>query len=133
VVRAADALLETCTDRQVAAQLNEMGHRNWKGQAFTHKKVMLIRSAYNLKGRFQRLRERGMMTGDEIAKQLGVCTTTVHQWGRDGLLRRHLYGNDCRCLYEPVGDVVVIKGAGGRYGSRPPAFIAAPSTGQGAI
>jgi DNA invertase Pin-like site-specific DNA recombinase len=133
VVRAVDELLETCTDRQVAARLNEQSYRNWKGQAFTLKKIMLIRRAYHLKSRFERLRECGMLTGDELAKQLGVCTTTVHQWGRAGLLRRHLYGNNYRCLYEPVSDVVVIKGAGGRYGSRRPALIAAPSTGQGAI
>jgi hypothetical protein len=133
VIRAVDELLETCTDREVAARLNDMGYRNWKGQAFTLKKVMLVRRAYHLKSRFERLRERGMLTGDELARQLGVCTTTVHQWGRAGLLRRHLYGNNYRCLYEPVRDVVVIKGAGGRYGSRSPALIAAPSTGQGAI
>jgi DNA invertase Pin-like site-specific DNA recombinase len=133
VVRAVDELLETCTDRQAAARLNELGNRNWKGQAFTLKKVELIRRTYRLKSRFERLRERGMLTGHELAKQLDVCTTTVHQWGRAGLLRRHLYGNNHRCLYEPVRDVVVIKGAGGRYASRPPALIAAPSTGQGAI
>jgi Recombinase/Recombinase zinc beta ribbon domain len=133
VVRRVDELLETCTDRQVAAQLDEQGYRNWRGQTFTIKKVILIRRAYRLKSRFQRLRERGMLTGDELAKQLRVCITTVHHWGRAGLLRRHLYGNNHRCLYEPVGDVTVIKGAGGHYGSRPPKFIAASSTTQGAI
>jgi hypothetical protein len=56
VVRAVDELLETCTDRQVAARLNELGHRNWKGQAFTLKKVELIRRTYRLKSRFERLR-----------------------------------------------------------------------------
>jgi DNA invertase Pin-like site-specific DNA recombinase len=133
VVRAVDELLETCTDRQAAARLNELGHRNWKGQAFTLKKIELIRRAYHLKSRFERLRERGMLTGDELAKLLGVCTTTVHQWGRAGLLRRHLYGNNCRCLYEPITNVAVVKGSGGRYGGKPPSFIVAPSTGQGAI
>lgn len=133
VIRAVDELLETCTDRQVAEQLNERGYRNWRAQTFTAKKVIVIRRAYQLKSRFERLRERGMLTGNELARQLGVCTTTIHEWGRMGLLRRHLYGNNYRCLYEPVGDVVVIKGVGGRYGSKPPALITAPSTTQGAI
>jgi hypothetical protein len=132
VVRAVDDLLETCTDRQVAARLNELGHRNWKDHAFTLKKVELIRRAYHLKSRFERLRERGMLTGDELAKQLGVCTTTVHQWGRAGLLKRHLYGNNYRCLYEPIANVVVVKGSGGRYGGKRPSFIVAPSPAQGA-
>jgi len=108
VVCTVDELLETCTDRQVAARLNELGYRNWKGQTLTVKKVTVIRMAYRLRSRFERLRGRGMLTGDELAKQLGVCTTTVHQWGRAGLLRRQLYGNNHRCLYEPIDDVVVI-------------------------
>jgi DNA invertase Pin-like site-specific DNA recombinase len=133
VVQTVDELLETCTDRQVAARLNELGYRNWQGQSFTFKKVIVLRNAYHLKSRFERLRERGMRTGDELAKQLDVCTTTIHQWGRQGLLRRHLYGNNHRCLYEPVGEVLVAKGAGGRYGCRPPSLIAVSSTTQGAI
>jgi hypothetical protein len=48
--------------------------------------------AYRLKSRFERLRGRGMLTGDEVAKKIGVCATTVHEWGRAGLLKRHLYG-----------------------------------------
>ena len=133
VVRTVDELLETCTDRQVAARLNELGYRNWRGQSFTAKKIIVIRMAYRLKSRFERLRGRGMPTGDEIAKKIGVCATTVHEWGRTGLLKRHLYGNNHRSLYEPIDNVVVIKGAGGRYGGRPPSLIAAPSTTQGAI
>ena len=66
-----------------------------------------------------------MLSGDELASQLGICTTTIHQWGRAGLLKRHLYGNSC-CLYEPVANVVVVKGAGGRNVSKQPFFITAP-------
>lgn len=124
VVQTVDELLETCTDRQVAARLNEQGYKNWKGQPFTYTKVSLVRRVYKLKSRFERLRERGMLTGDELARQLGVCTTSIHDWGRAGLLQRHLYGNNHRCLYEPLGEVALIRGAGGRYGSRPPQFIA---------
>jgi DNA invertase Pin-like site-specific DNA recombinase len=125
VVHAVDQLLETCTDRQVATRLNELGHANWKRQPFTATKVSLLRRVYKLKSRFERLRERGMLTGDELARQLGVSTTTIHDWGRAGLLRRHLYGNNHRCLYEPLGDVTLIRGVGGRFGSRPVQFIAA--------
>jgi len=123
VVQTIDRLLETCTDRQVAARLNELGYTNYKGQPFTYKKVGMVRYTYKLKSPFQRLRERGMLTGVELAKQLAVSTASIHHWGRAGYLRRHLYGNNDRCLYEPVGDVVVVKGSGGRYGSKPPQFI----------
>ena len=133
VVKLIDELLETSTDRQVAARLNELGHRNWRGESFSPKKVIVVRSAYKLRSRFERLRLRGMLTGEEMARQLGVSTTTIHELGRQGVLTRHLYGNNHRCLYEPPGSGQLIRGAGGRYGGRPAQFIPAQSTTQGAI
>jgi DNA-binding XRE family transcriptional regulator len=125
VVELINELLETSTDRQIAARLNELGHCNWRGEGFTMKKVILVRQTYSLKSRFERLRERGMLTGEEVAEQLGVSTTTVHQLGRQGVLARHLYGNNYRCLYEPPGDVRLVKGAGSRSGGRPPQLMPA--------
>jgi DNA invertase Pin-like site-specific DNA recombinase len=128
VVKLIDELLETSTDAQVAERLNELGHRNWRGESFSPKKVIVVRAAYKLRSRFERLRQRGMLTGDEMAQQLGVSTTTIHELGRQGLLVRHLYGNNHRCLYEPPRGGQLIRGAGGRHGGRPARFIAAPST-----
>jgi DNA invertase Pin-like site-specific DNA recombinase len=133
VVALIDELLETATDRQIAARLNELGHRNWRGEPFTMKKVILVRRAYALNSRFERLRKRGMLTGEEVAKQLGVSSTTVHQLGRQGILKRHLYGNTHRCLYEPPGNVKLVKGAGSRYGGRPSRLITAQPATQGAL
>lgn len=128
VVKLIDDLLETSTDTQVAARLNELGHRNWRGEAFSPKKVIVVRAAYKLRSRFERLRQRGMLTGEEMAQALGVSATTVHELGRQGVLARHLYGNNHRCLYEPPRGGQLIRGAGGRYGGRPARFIAAQPT-----
>jgi hypothetical protein len=133
VVQLIDELLETMTDKQIAVRLNELGHRNWRGDTFTMKKVILVRGTYDLKSRFQRLRERGLLTGEELARQFGVSSTTVHQLGRAGLLQRQLYGNNHRCLYEPPGDVKLIKGVPSRAGSRPPRLIAVQPSERGAI
>ena len=132
VVALIDELLETLTDRHIAVRLNELGHRNWRGEPFTMKKVMLVRQSYGLKSRFQRLRERGMLTGEEVARLLGTCVTTVHQLGRRGLLARHRYGNNHRCLYEPPTNLSLQKGAGGRYRPRPAQLIPVQPTEQGA-
>ena len=132
VVALIDSLLETDTDKQVAVKLNEIGHRNYRGEPFTMKKVILVRDTYQLKSRFQRLRDSGMLTGVEVAAQLGVSTTTVHHLGRQGVLARHLYGNNHRCLYEPPGNVRLVQGAGSRYGGRPPRLVAAQPSEQGA-
>jgi DNA invertase Pin-like site-specific DNA recombinase len=133
LVKLIDELLETSTDKQVAAKLNELGYRTWQGHSFTMKKVIVVRRAYQLRSRFERLRQRGMLTGEEIAQQLGVSSTTVHQLGRKGVLKRHLYGNNCRCLYEPTNGGQLIHGVGGRYGSQAARFIAAQPSTQGAI
>jgi hypothetical protein len=127
VVDALDRLLETYTDREAAVALNDMGYRNWQGQSFTAKKVSLVRRTYGLKSRRERLRARGLLTGVEMARRLGVSTTTVHALGRAGRLRRHLYGSPVRCLYEPVEDLIFVKGSGGRH-PKAPTFIAAPSS-----
>jgi DNA invertase Pin-like site-specific DNA recombinase len=132
VVQLIDELLQTCTDVEVAHRLNQLGHRNWRGDSFTHKKVRLVRIAYGLKSRFHRLRERGMLTSGELARRFGVCPTTVNHLGQQGILKRHTYDSDHRYLYEPPGDVTFVKGAGSRYGGRPPQLIPVPPTAQGA-
>lgn len=133
VVQMIGELLETCTDGEVAQRLNELGHRNWRGEVFTTKKVTLVRITYGLKSRFQRLRERGMLTSGELARRFGVCPTTVNHLGRQGILKRHAYDSDHRYLYEPPGDVTLVKGAGSRYGGRPPQLTPVPPTAQGAL
>lgn len=133
VVGKVDELLDSCTDEEVAERLNALGHKNWRSEPFTLKKVLAIRNAYQLKSRFERLRARGMLSANELAAQLGVCPTTIYHWGHEGLLHEHRYGNEHRCLYEPLGNVTIIKGQGGRYRPTPPIFMTLPTTEQGAI
>ncbi len=133
VVLKIDEWLETCSDREVAEKLNALGYHNWKGEPFTPKKVLSIRTAYRLKSRYRRLRERGMLTASEIGKQIGACTESVYHWGRTGVLREHYYGEGHRCLFEPLGSLVLIKGQGGRYKPTQPTLINPQSTTQGAI
>ena len=129
VVQILDRLLDTCTDREAAARLNQLGHCNWQGQTFTVKKVSLVRRTYGLRSRYQRLRARGLLTAQELAEQLNVSTTTVHTWGRQGLLERELYGNTKRCLYAPPSGMIPAKGHGGRR-PKPPTLINVPSSAQ---
>lgn len=133
VVLKIDEWLETCSDREVAEKLNALGYHNWKGEPFTPKKVLSIRTAYRLKSRYRRLRERGMLTASELGKQIGACTESVYHWGRTGVLREHYYGEGHRCLFEPLGSLVLSKGQGGRYKPTQPTLINPQSTTQGAI
>jgi DNA invertase Pin-like site-specific DNA recombinase len=129
VVQTLDRLLDTCTDREAAARLNELGHRNWRGQTFTEKKVSLVRRTYGLRSRHQRLRVRGLLTAQELAEKLNVSTTTIHTWGRQGILQRELYGNAKRCLYAPPSGMIPAKGHGGRN-PKPPTLFNVQSSAQ---
>jgi DNA invertase Pin-like site-specific DNA recombinase len=133
VIHKLDQLLDTCSDREAAAQLNALGHRNWKGEPFTTRRTRYVRLSYGLKSRFDRLRERGFLTGEEMARQLGVCVSQVHLLGRAGVLPRQLSGNEERCLYAPLNGAVLVNGRGGRHRSKRPTLIPAPSSKQEAI
>jgi DNA invertase Pin-like site-specific DNA recombinase len=131
IVAEIDHLLDHHCDREIAEILNRNGHRTWQNQPFTLKKVAWTRAAYGLQSHFSRLRAKGYLTAEEMASKLGVSVTTVHDWERQGLLRKYPYGADQRSLYEPLEDTTITKGYGGR-GAKPPSFIFLGS-GQGAI
>jgi hypothetical protein len=65
--------------------------------------VRNIRRAYRLKSRYTRLRRAGMLTLKQIARQLKICTSTVNDWRRCGLLKAHAYNDKNQYLYEPLG------------------------------
>ena len=130
VVARLDQLLDDYSDREAALQLNAEGHRNWKQEPFTAKKVVVVRQAYGLKSRFQRLRARGFLKAEELAEPLGVCATTLYQWARAGLLETARYGNGQRCLFAPLATgETVVKGQGCKT-PRPPQRMTLPSTPQ---
>ncbi|MHC4406216.1 MAG: recombinase family protein [Planctomycetota bacterium] len=96
-----DRLLDDYTDAQIAQILNERGFRSGCGQTFCSRIVARLRREHTLKSRHDRLREAGMLTLDEMATLLGVCTRTVHKWRKNGLLRAHTCNDKNECLYEP--------------------------------
>ncbi|MDP2949663.1 MAG: recombinase family protein [Chloroflexota bacterium] len=110
VVQEIDRLLDGYTDGQIAILLNQQGLRSGEGKPFHRLLVANIRRDYGLRDRFTRLRARGMLTQEEMAAQLGVCTATVKKWRRGGLLPAHHYDDKGGCLYEPPGERPPIKG-----------------------
>jgi hypothetical protein len=63
-----DRLLEDHTDGEVAQILNERGVLSGTGRRFGGRRVRVIRRAYELRSRKARLRARGLLTLDEIAR-----------------------------------------------------------------
>jgi hypothetical protein len=120
VIEEIDRLLNECTDEEIATHLNRNGFTSGKWGSFTTRAVARLRSQYQLKSRYDRLREAGMLTQGEIAKALGVTSNTIHRWRRHGLLIAHPYNTKNECLYEPPGDDRPMKQQGVRLSDRRP-------------
>ena len=113
-----DRLLDHHTESQIAVMLNQRGLHSGEGKPFHSRLVARIRRTHGLKPRYDRLRETGMYTVEEMATLLRTCTATVKQWGHHGLLRRHLYSDKNEHLYEPPGDVPPTKCQGTKLSDR---------------
>lgn len=109
IVTEIDRLLEDHTDGEIVAILSGRGLQPGNAKAFNCRIVGKIRRAYGLDDRFTRLRRRGLLTGEEIARCLDVHPSTIKTWRRAGLLRLHIYNDKGSCLYEPPGDDAPVK------------------------
>ena len=88
------------------------------GASFHPQRVARLARTYRLKPRYDRLRERGMLTQQEMAQALQVTPTTVKIWLRRGLLRGHAYSDKNESLYEPPGDGAPRKTPGAKLSLR---------------
>ncbi len=120
VVAQIDNLLDSHTDAEIAALLNESGLRTGHGVVFRPQRVQAIRKEYRLASRYKRLRVRGLLTVSEAAAMLDVSTHTVKQWRRHGLLRAYRYNDKNEWLYEPPGDQPPVKQQGRKFTKRTP-------------
>jgi DNA-binding transcriptional regulator YiaG len=107
-----DRLLGHHTHQEIAVLLNQRGLRSGKGQAFTARYIARIQREYALKSRYNRLREAGLLTQQEMAQALGVTPATIRIWRAHGLLSGHAYTNKGDYLYAPPGKNAPIKAQG---------------------
>jgi len=100
VVQEVDRLLDKHSEDQIAEILDQRGFITGTGAAFTALAVDRIRRAYGLASRYDRLRQAGMLTLEEIGERLGICRQSVLVWRRQGLLRGHSYSRRGDYLFE---------------------------------
>ena len=107
-VAALDQLLNTRTDEAAARELNRMGHKNWKGEPYTAKRLRNTRRVHGLPSyrerEKKRLRDEGFSTAAEVAEQLGLTPGTVRALGRaknDPRIERGIITTEGRryCMY----------------------------------
>ena len=117
-VQMVDNLLNEHTDEQVAVILNDRDLHPGKGGAFRGRLVGNIRRAYGLKSHYDRLREAGMLTAQEMACRLAVDKKTVMEWRQAGLLRGYLSNDREVYLFEPPGPDAPTKRMGQKLSKR---------------
>jgi hypothetical protein len=114
-VQLVDQLLDHHIYSQIADLLNERGSRpggsarqGHEEDCFTAKRVAYLVHAYGLRSRFDRLRDRGMLTKKEMADRLDICEETLVRWARHGIVKTHAY-NGHAFLYEDPGPSPPVK------------------------
>jgi DNA invertase Pin-like site-specific DNA recombinase len=108
LVSAIDRLVDHHGDGEIAAILTERGFRTGGGLPLNAERVRTIQRRYGLKNRYERLREKGLLTMEEVADQLGIFVGTARVWQKNGLLIRHKYTKN-KFLYEPPADVGIYR------------------------
>jgi DNA invertase Pin-like site-specific DNA recombinase len=101
IVKEIDALLEHHTEAQIAASLNRRGWLSGGGKAFTVGIIAQLRRYHRLKSRFERLRDKGMLTVPEVAARIHCKPDAVKYWRQQGLLEGTRFNEKQEYLYQP--------------------------------
>lgn len=115
IVNLVDKLLDDHIYEEIAELLNKQGlhpggsaRRGKQGARFTALRVGYLVHEYELRSRYDRLRDRGLLTKEEMAARLGIHVQTLVRWADHGIVVRHAY-NGHAFLYEPPGPNPPIK------------------------
>jgi len=106
IVELVNKLLDDHIYSEIADILNQQGLRpggsarpGHSSTRFTALRVAYLVHRYALRSRYERLRDRGMLTAAEAAARLCIHEATVIRWAEYGLITRHAY-NAHAYLYE---------------------------------
>jgi hypothetical protein len=118
VVAEIDRLTEHHTDKKIVEVLNQRGALSGCGQRFNSRIVARLRREYQMKPRYDRLREKGLLTLDEMSSRLGINRKHVITWRNHGLLRGYAVNDRADWLYEDPGPTPPHKAPGVRLSKR---------------
>jgi recombinase-like zinc beta ribbon protein len=103
VVAEIDQLMDDRTDKEIVGILNGRGTLSGEGNPFTSRIIARLRRDYQLKPRYDRLREKGFLTIEEISERLNVPPLRVRIWRSHGLLKAYPANDKDAWLYEDPG------------------------------
>lgn len=103
VIAEIDRLMDDHTDKEIVDILNQRGTRSGQGRSFHSRVIARLRRDYQLKPRYDRLREKGLLTLAEISSRLNVPPLTIRTWKNHGLLKAYPANDKDAWLYEDPG------------------------------
>jgi hypothetical protein len=104
VIEQIDQLLGSHTYSQVAGILNQHGLTSGESKPWDASRVRAHCFTRHIPSLWQRLRDTGMLTLDEAARQLHAHPSSIKRWYRLGLITGHLADDRGTCLYHPGQD-----------------------------
>lgn len=107
IIAEIDRLLADHTEGEIAQILNEQGWRSSGGAAFTFSIVNHLRWTYRIKTRYERLRERGLLTAQEVAQIIGGVASRIKYWRHLGVLSGACYNEKEEYLYPSPTPAVI--------------------------
>jgi hypothetical protein len=120
IVAEVDRLTDHYTDKQIVEILNQRGALSGCGQRFNSRIVARLRHEYALKPRYDRLREKGLLTLEEMSARLDINPKCVITWRNHGLLRGYPVNDRDDWLYEDPGPNPPRKAQGVKLAKRRP-------------
>ena len=112
ILQEIDRLLDDHTYDEIATILNDRGLLTRVGNPYGPVRIMRIEQRYGLKSRYDRLREAGYLTAEEMAELQHISPKTVAERRKRGLLKAAQVNDRPEYLYErPVfrGDVCDVR------------------------
>lgn len=111
IVQLIDSLLDDHLYEQIADILNARGLQpggsarpGKHGVRFSALRVRYVVNTYGLRSRRDRLRDRGLLTKNELAARLKIHESTLTRWVQHGIIKAHAY-NHHAWLYEQPAEL----------------------------
>lgn len=123
VIAEIDQLLNSCPAGEIARILNERGLASGRHLPFSGRIVQALCKRHNIRSRYARLREAGMLDVNEMARLVGTNARTIYVWHERAIIRGHRYTDRGAHLYEPPAPDSPLKDPNRRYRRGKPAAV----------
>src|SRR5204863_2003636 len=84
---------------------HQQGYRTFDGLLFQSIHVYQLRRHHRIPDRYARLRTQGMLTAEELARNLGVSAQVIWRRYHQGRLVGVRYNDRGSCLFQPPDEV----------------------------